>query len=61
VVGPAWGRGLLFHPGAVSPACASFTRHGGSSQEQKDRRDRKIFEMWMACHTQEEIAAARWM
>jgi len=25
-------------------------------KEQKDRRDRKIFEMWMACCTQDEIA-----
>jgi hypothetical protein len=24
----------------------------------KDRRDAKIFDMWMACHTQEEIAEA---
>ena len=27
-------------------------------KENKDRRDRKIFAMWMACHTQEEIAEA---
>lgn len=27
-------------------------------KEKKERRDRKIFDMWMACHTQEEIAEA---
>ncbi len=27
-------------------------------KEQKDRRNRKIADMWLACHTQEEIAAA---
>jgi hypothetical protein len=27
-------------------------------KEQKDRRDRKIFQMWMACHPQEEISKA---
>lgn len=25
-------------------------------KEEKDRRDKTIFEMWMACYTQEEIA-----
>jgi len=25
-------------------------------KDNKERRDRKIFEMWLACHTQEEIA-----
>lgn len=27
-------------------------------KEEKDRRKRKIFEMWLACHTQQEIADA---
>jgi hypothetical protein len=27
-------------------------------KENKDRRDRKIFDMWLACYTQEEIAEA---
>jgi hypothetical protein len=27
-------------------------------KENKDKRDRKIFDLWLACHTQEEIAKA---
>jgi DNA-directed RNA polymerase specialized sigma subunit len=40
----------------LRPACRDWLSR--TVKEEKDRRDAKIFEMWLACHTQEEIAEA---